>query len=145
MKIKFKKFDPKAVLPSKGTSGSAGYDLVATSMETKNGYIEFKFGLGIEVPKGYAGFIFPRSSVSNEPIILSNSVGVIDSDYRGEIMVRFKRIATNPTLTYDIGERVAQLVVMKVEELEFEEVQTLTDTVRGEGGHGSTNVTKPKK
>ena len=145
MNIKAKKLVPEAQLPQKATEDSIGMDLVATRMESRNGFIEFGFGQAWEIPVGYGGFIFPRSSVSNQPLILSNCVGVIDPDYRGEVMVRFKRIANTPEMTYDVGKPIAQVIVLQVPDVTFEEASELSSTERGSGGYGHTDITKTKK
>lgn len=141
MKVKFKKLDPKATIPVRGTDGSSGYDIVATSEKVVNeaefGYLEYGTGLAVEIPKGYAGFLFPRSSVSKTGLILANAVGVIDSDFRNEFTFRFKWIPG--TKKYEVGERIGQLVIMKTEEIEFTEVEELSTTGRT-GGYGSTGA-----
>ena len=144
MIIKIKKLVPEAQLPQKATEDSIGMDLIATRMESKNGFIEFGFGQAWEIPIGYGGFIFPRSSISNQPLILSNCVGVIDPDYRGEIMARFKRIANTPNLTYDIGKAIAQVIILQIPEVSFREASELNLTERGNGGYGHTDITKTK-
>lgn len=141
MKVKIKKLHPDAVIPKYAKVGDAGLDLTAIGKEMIDkdefGYIEYKTGLAIEVPEGYVALIFPRSSCSDTGLILANSVGVIDSGYRGEIKARFKAIPD--TKHYDIGDRVAQLVIIPYPQIEFEETETLSETERGDGGYGSTN------
>lgn len=89
MKLKIKKLDEKAVVPSYAKEGDAGFDLTAVSVINANDYIEYGTGLAVEIPVGYVGLIFPRSSVTSKDLMLKNSVGVIDSGYRGEIKFRF--------------------------------------------------------
>jgi len=139
MFIKIKKLDPKAIIPSYAKSGDAGMDLTALSLVADpNGfYTEYGTGLAIEIPDGYAGFIFPRSSASKTSQIQANCVGVIDSGYRGEIKVRLKELG-NPKKLYEIGDRIAQIIIMPVPNVKFEEVDELNSTERGEGGFGST-------
>jgi len=140
MKIKIKRLTTKAVIPKYAKDGDAGMDLTATSKSTVNeegfGYVSYGTGLAFEIPKGFVGLIFPRSSLSNTGLILSNSVGVIDSGYRGEVSARFKYIPD--TNDYEIGDRIAQMLILPYPEVEFEEVEDLTDTDRGIGGHGSS-------
>lgn len=140
MKIKFKKLHPDAVDPYKSNPNDAGFDLHAVSVESVDnedyGYIEYDTGLAFEIPKGYVGLCFPRSSISKTGQFLANSVGVIDSDYRGSVKVRFKTIPN--TNHYKIGDRVIQMIIMPYPEIEFEESDTLSNTDRGEGGFGST-------
>lgn len=140
MTIEFKKLDPEAVTPNYSTSGSAGQDLVAISKELVDegdfGYIEYGTGIAIKIPEGFAGYIFPRSSVSKTGHILANSVGVIDSDYRGEIKIRFKTIPESKE--YEKGDRVAQLIILPTPKIELLQKDDLDNTERGEGGFGST-------
>jgi len=142
MKVRIKKLHENAVIPSYAKPGDAGMDLTAVSItvidEKTHGYIEYKTGLSFEIPEGFVGLLFPRSSISNKGLILSNSVGVIDSGYRGEVSMRFKYI--KDTETYNIGERIGQLVIVPVPEIQFEEVTELSETERGTGGYGSTGV-----
>lgn len=214
MKIRFKKLSPNAVTPSRAHSSDAGFDLTATSLVfDREGNATYGFGIAVEIPDGYVGLVFPRSSISKKDLILSNSVGVIDSGYRGEIMAKFKPAllyVDNPPLpsattnsidpqggtdqtdirtqsvefygkysasfdfylrwynrdipfdydgyhdsidplytvgrvpntlnprVYGIGDRVAQLIILKLPEIELEEATELTPSDRGEGGYGST-------
>lgn len=140
MKVKIKKLIPEAVIPQYSKQGDAGLDLVATYIKLEDhntyGYFEYGTGLSIEIPEGYVGLIYPRSSISNTGMILSNSVGVIDSGYRGEIKVRFKYISG--TNYYNVGDKIAQLIIMPYPLIELEEVDELTQTERADGGFGST-------
>ena len=102
-----------------------------------NHNIVYGIGIALEIPEGYVGLIFPRSSNSKQDLLLSNSVGVIDSGYRGEIIVKFKKTVSHAN-SYNIGERVAQLVLMKLPAVHVEEVTELSTSERGEGGFGST-------
>lgn len=154
MKIKIKKLHKDAIIPSYAKDGDAGMDLTAISENgsAKHGYVEFGTGLSIEIPKGYVGLIFPRSSISKKSTILANSVGVIDSGYRGEITLRFK-VDTAALFALDSskamknyiyepyrkGDKVGQLIIMPYPHIEFEEVEELSETERGEGGFGSTD------
>jgi dUTP pyrophosphatase len=141
MIVKIKKLDSKAVTPAYAKAGDAAMDLTAISIakvdKDEFGYLEYGTGLAIEIPEGYVGLLFPRSSISNSGLILTNSVGVIDSGYRGEIKFRFKHIPD--TSFYKVGDRIGQLIIMPYPQIEFEEVQELSSTERGEGGFGSTN------
>ena len=152
MRVKFKKLHQDAVIPTKGTAGSAGFDLTAVSQEWNSEYSfwEYKTGLAIKIPEGHVGYIFPRSSISKKDLSLCNSVGVIDSDYRGEIAFRFKEVNNVLDIglsiseddvekfTYNKGERIGQLIIMPIPEVEFIEVDELEETERGEGSYGST-------
>jgi len=138
MKIKFKKLHKDAVVPTYAKPGDAGMDLTAISEEWNkdNSLVTFGTGLSIEIPEGYVGLIFPRSSISKTTLNLSNSVGVIDSGYRGEIMFKFRYLEEGSV--YEIGDRVGQLLILPYPTIEFEEGE-LSNTERGEGGFGSTN------
>lgn len=143
MEIKVKKLTPEAVLPSYGSVDAAGLDLTAVSekfyFNAAVNYVEYGTGIAVEIPKGYVGLIFPRSSITSKTsLILGNSVGVIDSDYRGEIKFRFKSILASGGKKYSVGERIGQLVVIPYPKIEVQEVSELSDTERGEGGYGST-------
>ena len=139
MKVKIKKIHPEATIPSYAKPGDAGMDLTAVDVSTPGGkHITYHTGLAIEIPEGYVGLLFPRSSVYKTGQTLSNCVGVIDSGYRGEIMLKY---ALSPYgLDYQIGERVGQLIIMPYPHVEFVEENELTQTERGEGGYGSTGA-----
>lgn len=138
MKVKIKKLHPDAVIPQYAKPGDAGLDLVAVTetWNKANTMVTYDTGLAIEIPDGYVGLVFPRSSISKTILSLSNSVGVIDSGYRGPIMFKFRYPEEGPV--YDTGDRVAQLIIMPYPQIEFEEVEELSSTERGEGGFGST-------
>jgi dUTP pyrophosphatase len=140
MKVKIKKLVPEAVIPAYSNPGDAGLDLVATYVKVEDhnqyGYFEYGTGIALEIPEGYVGLVFPRSSISKTGMILSNSVGVIDSSYRGEIKFRFKYISG--TASYEVGDRVGQLIIIPYPTVEFEEVDNLENTQRGSDGFGST-------
>jgi len=140
MKVKIKKLVPEAVIPTYAKEGDAGLDITAIDILMENnphyGYIEYSTGLAIEIPEGYVGLLFPRSSISKTGMILANSVGVIDSEYRGEIKFRFKAIPG--TNLYDIGDRIGQLIIIPYPSIELEETDELSSTHRGDGGFGSS-------
>jgi dUTP pyrophosphatase len=145
MNLKVKKLNPEAVLPSYATDGSNGLDLTATAVIVHPDYVEVRTAISVEIPKGYVGLLFPRSSITKTNMMLGNSVGVIDSDYRGEIMFRFKvledsRNVFKYTKIYKQGEKVGQLLLVAAPKLEVEEVKDLEETERGDGGFGSTGV-----
>jgi dUTP pyrophosphatase len=148
MKVKFKKLNENAVIPSYAKSGDAGMDLIATSHdyeESDSGARRLQVygtGLAVEIPEGYVGLLFPRSSIAKKALYLTNAVGVIDSGYRGEIKIKFAIDASRPTghTAYSTGDRIAQLVIMPFPTIEPEEATELSNTERGEGGFGSTGV-----
>jgi dUTP pyrophosphatase len=142
MKVLFKKLVPEAVKPKFGKPGDAGADLVATSVDlSRKGQVVYGTGLAVEIPEGMVGLVFPRSSVRNYDLSMSNSVGVIDSGYRGEIMVTFNlKKPEDIQEIYAEGDRIAQLVIVPVPLITYAETQELSETTRGTGGHGSTGV-----
>lgn len=139
MKIKVKRLNELAMLPTKAHATDAGFDLYATSKIYDNdGNVVYGCGLAFEIPEGYMGLIFPRSSNAKKSLILSNSVGVIDAGYRGEVTAKFKRLYPISQGEYAIGERFAQLIVMPIPVVEFEEAEELSESERGVGGYGSS-------
>lgn len=166
MKVKIKKVHPLAVIPKYATDYSAGMDLTVVDWEFDGyGNKVYHTGLAFEIPEGYVGLIFPRSSNAKKNLILSNSIGVIDSDYRGEVTLKYKtsiRVITsmdtyvkmlkgesiskdNVEITnvwgdndYEVGDRCGQIIIMPYPKIEFEEVEELSKTDRAEGGYGST-------
>lgn len=145
MQLKFKKLSENAVLPVKAHATDAGLDLTATSITTQineSGQVMLVYhtGLAVEIPEGYVGLLFPRSSIYKKSLAQTNSVGVIDAGYRGEIMAVFKSTTDVVPAVYKVGERFAQLVIVPIPELEVVEADELSDSDRGENGHGSTDV-----
>ena len=165
LKVKIKKLSENAVIPTYSQEGDAGMDLVATSESyDEYGNIIYGTGLSFEIPKGYVGLLFPRSSNANKQILLSNSVGVIDSGYRGEVTLKFKstvRVLSFGSLinlinnffkktpkkisvknyygnAYKVGDRIGQIIILPYPEILFEEVEKLSETKRGNSGYGST-------
>jgi len=136
MELKIKKLHDKAVMPKKAHPTDAGIDLTAVDKITTDQYIEYKTGLAMEIPAGHVGLLIPRSSMTKKDLMMKNSIGVIDSDYRGEVTARF--IGLESGNIYEVGERIAQLVIIPIPELEIKEVKELNKTIRGEGGYGST-------
>ena len=143
MKVKFLKLVDTAVTPSYAKPGDAGMDItaIAHKINTEHNFIEYHTGLAFEIPEGYVGLLFPRSSVSKKDLSLANCVGVVDSGYRGEITFRYKFDRDSyfaNVKRYQDGDRVGQLVIMPYPEIELEEVNHLTTSTRGIGGYGST-------
>ena len=157
MQIKVKLLTDSASLPLKTHPSDAGFDLYAISRTFDDqGNVVYGTGIAMEIPEGYVGLIFPRSSISKYDVSLSNAVGVIDSGYRGEITLKFR-----PTLgyrkdysldrdsdyyssiraggsLYNIGERIGQIIIIPIPQIEFETVSALSPSERGEGGYGSS-------
>jgi dUTP pyrophosphatase len=163
MKINIKKLHPDAVIPKYAKDGDVGMDLTAISRESvsiqeKTDYIEYKTGIAIEIPDGYFGMIVPRSSNSKKDLTLCNSVGIIDSKYRGELSLRYKIDGTYNNFiafvgdkailndlegdytrnVYEIGDRIGQLIILPYPIIEFEEIDSLSETSRGTSGFGSS-------
>lgn len=172
MKVKIKKLHPDAAIPAYAKPGDAGMDLTAVSMKIDEyGNICYGTGLAFEIPEGYVGLVFPRSSNHKKGVILTNCVGVIDSGYRGEVSFKFRPLyekahsiaseeykaylkESHPDFdetqefvlleypgnntTFKVGDRIGQIIIMPYPQIEFEEVDELSETERGEQGYGSS-------
>jgi dUTP pyrophosphatase len=143
MQVKIKKLHPDAVIPKYAKEGDAGLDLVAISATINHSLhsgdqITYGTGLAMEIPEGFVGLIFPRSSVRNTGLSLSNCVGVIDSGYRGEIMATFNTSTREYRSPYNIGDRVMQIIIMPYPYINFVEAKELSSTERAAGGFGSS-------
>lgn len=142
MKVKIKKLSENAVIPTYAKESDAGLDLVATAIISETpSQITYGLGIALEIPEGFVGLVFPRSSIRKTRLQLSNSVGVIDSGYRGELQATFNKITTtieNQKNDYKIGDRVVQIMIIPHPPVQFIEVNELSNTERGEGGFGST-------
>lgn len=163
--VNFKKLHPDAVTPAYARDGDAGLDFVAISKEHKPPFLEYKTGIAVEIPEGYVGLIFPRSSITKAApgVSLKNSVGVIDSGYRGEIAFRFEMpsdeclwdgeeyVSWNdgelgPSTngmddllpTPNIGDKIGQMIILPYPMIRLNEVDELTNSERGDNGFGST-------
>lgn len=142
MQVKIKRLKDTAKLPTKAHATDAGYDLYANMVlySPFENQITYGTGVAVEIPDGYVGLVFPRSSICKKHLSLSNAVGVIDSGYRGEILAKFNispDVSDAPRL-YKEGDRIAQLIIIPYPEIEFVEVDVLADSDRGEGGYGSS-------
>ena len=152
MKVKIQKISPLAKIPTYAKDGDAGMDVIATSIISDTPeQITYGLGIALEIPKGFVGLVFPRSSIRKTGLQLSNSVGVIDSGYRGELQATFNKLfggegmydemkvnQMQPNDYYKVGDRVAQIMIIPFPPIEFEQVTQLSETERGEGGFGST-------
>lgn len=138
MIVKIKRLHKDAIVPSYQKHGDAGMDLTMVSEEwnDKNTMVTYNTGLAVEIPEGYVGLLFPRSSISKTSLNLANSVGVIDSGYRGEIMFKYRY--PEEGMVYSVGDRIGQLLILPYPQIKFEEVEDLTTTERGKGGFGSS-------
>ena len=135
MKVKIKKTNPNAIIPKYAKDGDACMDLVAVEKFPDDfGNTCYNTGLALEIPPG---LVYPRSSVSKTDMSLRNCVGVIDSGYRGPIVLKFREY-DGSLFNYKIGDRIAQLMIMPYPRIEFTEVDELSSTDRGSGGFGST-------
>ena len=136
VKVKIKKLHPDAVIPKYAKAGDAGLDLTAVDIVADAHTLTYKTGLAIELPPWHVGLLFPRSSVYKTGQFLSNCVGVIDSGYRGEIMLKY---TLSPYATeYEIGDRVGQIIIVPYPRIDFHQVENLTPSDRGSKGYGST-------
>lgn len=142
MKVKFKRLDERATTPTRGSTSAAGYDLYAVVDEPviiqSGETIKINTGLCMEIPDGYSGKIYPRSGLATKyGLRPANCVGVVDADYRGEVMVALHNDSKEPQ-TICQGDRIAQLIIEQFFVVDFDEVDELNDTDRGSGGFGST-------
>ena len=138
MKVKIKKLHPNAVKPKYAKESDAGMDLVATEIISETpSQITYGTGLAIEIPDGMVGLIFPRSSIRNTGLTLSNSVGVIDAGYRGELQATFNKNGVKDEF-YKIGDRIVQIIIVPHPIIQIVEVDELSESSRGIGGFGST-------
>ena len=142
--MKIKKLNPNAIIPTYGSECAAGADLYAcieSPVTIEPGQTVFiSTGLAMEIPEGYAGFVYARSGLScKRGLAPANKVGVVDADYRGEITVALHNHSDEPK-TIEVNERIAQIVIAPFVHVAFDEVDELSDTVRGAGGFGSTGT-----
>lgn len=140
LEVKIRRLNVNAVIPSYSKDGDAGMDLVATEIisETTE-QVTYGTGISMEIPKGYVGLVFPRSSIRKYELELTNSVGVIDSGYRGEIQATFNKVH-NKLNSYNVGDRIAQIMIIPYPQISFIEVEELSTSERGSGGFGSTGA-----
>lgn len=136
--IRIKKLTADAVVPTKAHATDAGFDLTAVSCAMDDdGNLVYGTGIALEIPDNHVGLVFPRSSNARKDLRLTNCVGVIDSGYRGEITAKFRPTAT-PAKKYAKGDRIAQLIIVELDNYTFVESDELSDSERGVGGYGST-------
>jgi len=159
MEIRYKKLSELAQTPYKKYEVDAGFDLYTTRRKTTDKYIEYGTDIAFEIPEGYVGLLFPRSSITKMDFILKNSVGVIDASYRGEIVFRFSNnfseLAENYTHEgqyiidfktqllrkpdqFEVGERCGQIVFLEIPKITLLETNGLSETIRGSNGFGHT-------
>jgi dUTP pyrophosphatase len=137
--VKVKKLSDNAVIPSYSKVGDAGMDLTITSVKENTTFdVSYGFGISMEIPKNFVGLVFPRSSVRNQDLMLSNCVGVIDSGYRGELQATFKKTQGLDSIKYKVGDRGAQIIILPYPQIKMVESDELSDTERGTSGFGST-------
>lgn len=145
LKLKIKKLHPDAKIPSYAKPGDACVDLTAVSREINafTGQVIYGIGLAFEIPDNHVMLLFPRSSICKQKLALSNSVGVVDAKFRGEVKAVFNSTGSyvaNKDQVYDVGDRVCQAMIIPYPMIEFEEVEELSETERSTGGFGSTGA-----
>jgi len=156
LQVKVKKLNQLAKIPKYAKSGDAALDLTATSYTYENGRHTYGTGLSFEIPEGYVGLIYPRSSLGKHDLRLTNCVGVIDSGYRGEVIFNFENhgmnVEFNPnigtpgilwpkdTKIYKVGDRIGQIMIVPYPKVELVEAEELSETERGSGGFGSSGT-----
>lgn len=141
IEVKIKKLSANAITPKKAHPTDAGYDLyVSSKIDDQYGNVSYGTGVAMEIPDGYVGLVFPRSSNCKTDLLLTNAVGLIDSNYRGEIMAKFANYRQHNGLDsdYKVGERCAQIVIMPYPEVELVVVDELSESDRGANGYGSS-------
>ena len=139
MRLKFKRLSPEATVPKRAHDTDAGLDLTATRMsyDARTEIYTYGTGIAVEIPEGYMGLLAPRSSIYKKDLQLANSVGIIDSAYRGEIVLKFRALGTQD---YDIGDRIGQLIIVPIALPMPVEVEELSNTARNQGGFGSSGI-----
>ena len=141
LQVNFKKLHPNSISPCYAKQGDAGMDLTATEIISNEPFqIVYGTGIAVEIPEGHVGLVFPRSSIRKYDLSLTNSVGVIDSGYRGEIQVTFRKEKGVASKIYEVGDRVCQIMIIPFPAVNFTETNELSDSERGTGGHGSTGI-----
>lgn len=145
MDVKFKKLHDDAKIPSYAHDTDAGLDLTAVSFtqefdKSNKLVLVYHTGLAVEIPEGYVGLIFMRSSVSNKSISLTNAVAVIDSGYRGELLLKYKITTDSLPTIYQPGEKIGQLIIIPYPKINPIEAEELSSSDRNEGGFGSTDT-----
>ena len=150
LQVNIKKLSDNAVIPTYAKDGDAGMDLTATSKSyDDHGNVCYGTSLAFEIPKGFVGLLFPRSSNTKKDLILGNSVGVLDSGYRGEVVFKFRELLPSErdiefgAREYEVGDRIGQIIIMPHPQIMFNVVDELSSSDRGVGGFGSTDpITK---
>lgn len=142
---KIKRLNLDAKIPTQATPNDTGYDLYAisekTTLDGSGCTVTYGTGIAIELDKNFAAYIAPRSSITkNTTLMLGNNLALIDSDFRGEIMLQFRNLSTHGLKKYKIGDKIGQLFILPRFEIKFEEVEELTSTVRNQGGFGSSGA-----
>ena len=145
MDVKFKKLHDDAKIPSYAHDTDAGLDLIAVSFtqefdKSNKLVLVYHTGLAVEIPEGYVGLIFMRSSISNKSISLTNAVAVIDSGYRGELLLKYKITTDSLPTIYQPGEKIGQLIIIPYPKINPIEAEELDSSDRNEGGFGSTDI-----
>jgi len=143
MILRYQKLDPMAKAPVRGSEWAAGWDLACVDFyrDLMNEVYVYRTGIAIELPRGHVGLLFPRSSVYKYTLSLTNCVGVLDADYRGEILFKFAlRGGEYGERLYGVGDRIGQIIVIPIPEVAYMEADKLSETKRGAGGYGSTGI-----
>lgn len=139
IKVSFKKTHPESITPRYSLEGDGCLDLWAVSREEDDdGNFVFNTGIAMEIPEGYVGLVFPRSSITKTSFFLGNSVAVIDSNYRGDIILKFTKTNSRGSAQYYPGDKIAQILIIERPKILLNEVDDLSDSNRRSGGFGST-------
>jgi dUTP pyrophosphatase len=140
--VKVKLLDERAQLPAYAHEGDAGLDLTCVAIEHDPifGITTYRTGLAFDIPKGFAGFVYPRSSIYKTGEFFTNSVGVVDSGYKGEVTVKTAFLNKDAPTIYKVGDRVGQIVFMPVPVIQLVRTTDVGSSTRGAGGYGSTGA-----
>lgn len=145
MEVKFKKLADNAVLPTKAHASDAGLDITCTKVTSELNecgqlILIYHTGLAMEIPEGYVGLIFPRSSIYKKSVMQCNAVSVIDSGYRGEVLMKYRNTSGDSIpAVYNVGDRIGQLIIMPYPNIEPVFADSLSDSDRGDNGFGSSD------
>lgn len=138
--VNLQQLHPKASIPKQGTEFASGYDVTACGVKIDDGVCVIHLGIAVQPPYGYDLFLLPRSSIASTGWVMCNSPGLIDPDYTGELIMKFRCVddSKKDTPPYKVGERVGQLKITESINMNIRKVSSLSSSVRGSGGFGST-------
>lgn len=139
LNVRIKKVHPEAKIPEYAKFGDAGQDITAVDMSIDGDIVTYDTGLQFEVPEGYVGLLYPRSSIYKTGLVLCNSTGVLDSSFRGTVKFKFRRVSKDSSI-YITGDRIGQIMIVPYPLIKYTESDKLSETERAEGGFGHTGT-----